>query len=151
MTDALLAAYSLSLAELTDEELSVGFIAVLRKSGDYIPKPGDILEAAIGPPLDHADGAELAWVALDLALTAGNTRPLPERTKRVCHQMGGGSYLMKLPRKEFAFRRRQFLTLWQAEPKAAAAIEYRGQGDCVSHQQSLADQADLSLKLKVVE
>lgn len=141
----LLRGWAIGLEGLTLEQIRGGVRKILQGDHPHLPRPGEFRAIALGGIRSSDEEAEVAWVELDKALGNGSTKPLPQRIKAVCEAMGGGTYLMKLDRKEFDFRRRQFINLYQAWEKPVAAIEAE------TERKSIAKQAGVDLTMKKVE
>jgi hypothetical protein len=136
--------YVATLGDLTQDEVGRMTRTCLASDERFLPPPGILLRMAGAAPCNQDEDAAQAWVALDKALDAKNTGPLPERIKHVVAQMGGGSYLMGLTRADFNWRRKEFVTLYQAAGQGQAAIEaHQGQD-----RRSLAEQVGADLQLK---
>ena len=134
--------YVRGLRDLTDQQVVAAVDVAIQRS-KYFPSCAELLEMSGAAPPNPAEEAELAWAELDQALNNGSTGPLSDRIKRCVEQMGGGSYLMKLPMREFEFKRSQFLKLYKAGVKQTLAqIENR------KPIESLAHLAGTTLRLK---
>ncbi len=138
-------AWAIGLQDITAEQVERATTRILQGDYPHLPRPGEFRSIALGGVRTNDEEAELAWAALGKALDRCDTGPLDNRIKTCVDQMGGGSYLIGLSRKECDFRRAQFIRLFNAAAKTVSAPALE---DKTINQQSLAGLAGVTLGLK---
>jgi len=117
LSAGMLTLYGRTLADLTEDEVEQMTATCLRSNERFLPPPGVLLEMVRGPQITPEQQANGEWCKLVSAVdgTVGETTALSNRTRYAAKELGGFTYIKKLPNNDLPFERQRFVLLWLAQ------------------------------------